>query len=192
MHGSNTRLLRPTAQYQTQIPSPPPPQNQKTHSPATHDVTASPADRHAAGSLFLFLHAMNASLTPAQVTATCFEAAMSTAETGGGEEEDASLILKAKRIKHETEKKVSKGKKNSFSPPSRFSSRCPCFDHFADFFPFCLEKALLFLSFSRKVRSFPNEFKPVFESVTNLFSPFSFREGREVLDEAMGASGKRV
>ena len=73
-------------------------QNRDTHSPATQEVTASPAARHAAGSLSLFLQAMNASLTDAQVTATCFDAGMSTAETGGGEEEEeevegASLIL---------------------------------------------------------------------------------------------------
>lgn len=72
--------------------------NRDTHSPATQEVTASPAARHAAGSLSLFLQAMNASFTDAQVTATCFDAAMSTAETGGGEEDEeevegASLIL---------------------------------------------------------------------------------------------------
>ena len=90
----------------------------KTHSPETHDVTASPADRHAAGSLSRFLHAMNASLTPAQVTATCLDAAMSTAETGGGEEVEASLIFRG--AKDERGKVTGGGGERRFplSPPS--------------------------------------------------------------------------
>ena len=43
---------------------------------------------------------MNASFTEAQETATCLDAAMSTAETGGGEEEEvegASLLIVIKK-----------------------------------------------------------------------------------------------
>lgn len=70
-----------------------------THRPATQEVTASPAAKHAAGSLSLFLQAMNASFTEAQETATCLDAAMSTAETGGAEEEEVetSLIVEFER-----------------------------------------------------------------------------------------------
>lgn len=72
--------------------------DKKTHRPATQAVTASPAARHAAGSLSLFLQAMKASFTAAQVTATCLDAAMSTAETGGAEEEvEASLIVRVRK-----------------------------------------------------------------------------------------------
>jgi hypothetical protein len=62
----------------------------KTHSAATHAVTASPAARQAAGSLSFFLHSMNAADGPEQETAMCLDAAMRTAVTGGaGGDEDA-------------------------------------------------------------------------------------------------------